>query len=68
MHVTHASHEASRNVETAIFLAKQGFKVRLLPITNEPGVKNPDAYLIDEDITIEFKHNYVPTAGAIENE
>lgn len=32
MHVTHASHEATRNIETAIILARQGFKVRLLPI------------------------------------
>lgn len=68
MHVTHSSQEAVRNVETAVCLAKLGFKVRLLPITNVPGVKNPDAYLIDEDIVIEFKHNYSPTASAIENE
>lgn len=68
MHITHSSQEAVKNVETAIFLAKLGFKVRLLPITNVPGVKNPDAYLIDEDIVIEFKHNTTPTASAIENE
>ncbi|QDK78437.1 hypothetical protein EXU85_07385 [Spirosoma sp. KCTC 42546] len=40
----------------------------MLPITNVPGVKNPDAYLIEEDIVIEFKHNTTPTASAIENE
>ncbi len=68
MHVTHSSQEAIKNIETAICLAKLGFKVRLLPITNRPGVKNPDAYLIDEDIVIEFKHNTTPTASAIENE
>lgn len=68
MHITHAFHEAAKNVETAIYLAKLGFKVRLLPITNEPNIKNPDAYLIDEDIVIEFKHNSTPTASAIENE
>ena len=68
MHVTHTSQEAARNVETAICLAKLGFKVRLLPITTLPGVKNPDAYLIDEDIVIEFRHNLTPTASAIENE
>ena len=68
MHLTHSSQEAVRNVETAICLAKLGFKVRLLSITNVPGVKNPDAYLIDEDIVIEFKHNTTPTASAIENE
>jgi hypothetical protein len=68
MHITHASHEAVKNVGTAICLAKLGFKVRLLPITNVPGMKNPDAYLIDEAIVIEFKHNTTPTASAIENE
>ncbi len=68
MHVTHASNEAVKNVETAIVLAKQGFKVRLSPITNVPFVKNPDAYLIDEDIVIEFKHNNTPTPSAIANE
>jgi hypothetical protein len=57
MHVTHPSHEAARNVETAIALARQGFKVRLLPIDNTPHTKNPDAYFIDQDIVVEFKHN-----------
>ncbi|GAB4037800.1 hypothetical protein [Spirosoma jeollabukense] len=68
MHVTHASHEAARNIETAIILARQSFKVRLLPIDNTPHIKNPDAYLIDQDIIVEFKHNYTPTASAIERE
>jgi len=68
MHVTHSSQEAVRNVETAICLAKLGFKVRLLPIDNTPYTKNPDAYLIEEKIIIEFKHNSTPTASAIENE
>ena len=68
MHVTHPSHEAARNVETAIALARQGFKVRLLPIDNTPHTKNPDAYFIEQDIIVEFKHNYTPTASAIERE
>lgn len=68
MHITHPSQEAVKNIETAICLAKLGFKVRLLPVTTTPNVKNPDAYLIDEDIIIEFKHNTTPTASAIENE
>ena len=68
MHITHASHEAARNIETAIVLAKQGFKVRLLPIDNTPYTKNPDAYFIEQDIVVEFKHNYTPTASAIERE
>lgn len=68
MHVTHASHEAARNIETAIILARQGFKVRLLPIDNTPHTQNPDAYFIEQDIVVEFKHNYTPTASAIERE
>ena len=68
MHITHPSQEATKNIETAIFLAKLGFKVRLLPITSTPNVKNPDAYSIDEDIVIEFKHNSTPTMSAIANE
>ena len=68
IHVSHPDHESGRNIETAVFLAKRGFKVRLLPINNTPGVKNPDEYLIDEQLIIEFKHNYTPTASAIENE
>lgn len=31
-------------------------------------MKNPDAYLIDEEVKVEFKHNITPTASAIENE
>lgn len=68
MHVTHASHEAARNIETAIFLAERGFCIRLMPIDDTPNTKNPDAYLIDEQIIVEFKHNSTPTASAIENE
>lgn len=68
MHSTHASHEAVKNIETAIVLAKQGFKVRLLPIDNTPHIRNPDAYFIEENIVVEFKHNYAPTASAIERE
>ena len=67
-HITHASHETARNIETAIILAKRGFKVRLLPIDNTPHTKNPDAYFIEQDIIVEFKHNYTPTASAIERE
>ena len=68
MHLTHASHEATRNIETAIILARQGFRVRLLPIDNTPHTKNPDANFIEQDIIVEFKHNYTPTASAIERE
>ncbi len=68
IHITHSSHETARNDETAILLAKRGFKVRLLPVDEVPNKKNPDAYLINEDIIIEFKHNFTPTASAIKNE
>ena len=68
MHITHPSQEATKNVETAICLAKLGFKVRLLPITTTPNVKNPDALLIDEGIIIEFKYNATPTISAVANE
>lgn len=39
-----------------------------MPIDNTPHIKNPDAYSIDQDIIIEFKHNYTLTASAIERE
>lgn len=68
MHVTHPSHEAAKNIETAIVLVRKGFKVRLLPIDNTPYTKNSDAYFIEHDIVVEFKHNYKPTASAIERE
>lgn len=68
MHITHPSQEATKNIETAICLAKLGFRVRLLPITTTPNVRNPDAYLLNEDIIIEFKHNSTPTASAVANE
>lgn len=68
VHSTHASHEAERNIETAIILAKLGYQIRLLPIDDTQGKKNPDAYLIREQIWIEFKHNQRATASAIDNE
>ena len=68
VHITHASHETERNIETAILLAKLGYQLRLLPIDDTEGTKNPDAFLIREQIKIEFKHNQRPTASAIDNE
>jgi hypothetical protein len=66
VHITHHTHEAERNIHTAILLAKQGYKVRLLRIDTTPHRKNPDAYFPDEDIEVEFKHNLTPTRSAIE--
>ena len=68
VHITHASHETENNIETAIVLAKLGYQVRLLAIDDRQGNKNPDAYLLKEQILIEFKHNQRPTASAIDNE
>lgn len=68
VHIGHHSHESVRNTETAVFLAKRSYKVRLLPIDNTPDVKNPDVYLPDEQLVVEFKHNQTPTTSAIENE
>ena len=66
VHTTHHNHEAARNIETAIILAKLGYKVRLLQIDTTPHHKNPDAYFLDEEIEVEFKHNMTPTRSAIE--
>lgn len=66
VHLTHNSHEARRNIETAIVLAKLGYQIRLLAI--DTAFRTPDAYLIKEQIYIEFKHNQTPTTGAINNE
>ena len=68
VHTTHNSHEMADNIKTAIILAKLGYQVRLLPIDDTQGTKNPDAYLLREQILIEFKHNQRPTASAINNE
>lgn len=65
-HVTHHTHEAERNIQTAILLAKQGFKVRLLGIDTTPHAKNSDAYFLNEEVKVEFKHNFTPTRSAIE--
>lgn len=66
VHITHNSHEAERNIETAILLAKLGYQVRLLAI--DTAFRTPDAYLIKEQIRIELKHNQTPTVSAIDNE
>lgn len=68
VHISHNSHETEDNIITAIVLAKLGYQVRLLPIDDTQGTKNPDAYLLKEQIWIEFKHNQRPTASAIDNE
>jgi hypothetical protein len=66
VHDTHNAEEIELNIVTAIILAKLGYQVRLLSVDNTPHRKNPDAFLLREQITIEFKHNQHPTMSAIE--
>ncbi|WP_018618144.1 hypothetical protein [Spirosoma luteum] len=68
VHEQHNGPERSLNVETAIVLAQFGYQLLLLPVIDEPGVKNPDAFLVNEKKLIEFKHNTTPTPSAIDNE
>ena len=68
VHDTHIGEERVKNIKTAIFLAKRGYQVHLLEVANIQGHKNPDAYIVNEDIVIEFKQNERATQSAIENE
>lgn len=68
VHRFHNQHELELNLLTAISLAKQGYKVRLLSVSDTPNKKNPDAFLLDEQIYVEFKHNQKPTRSAVDNE
>jgi hypothetical protein len=67
-HNTHVGDEREKNIRTATFLAKLGYQVHLLEVVNIQGHKNPDAYIVNEDIFIEFKHNERATQSAIDNE
>lgn len=68
VHHTHTGEERTKNIETAIFLAKLGYKIKLLEVLNIQGHKNPDAYLVQEDMIFEFKQNQKPTKSAIDVE
>jgi Contact-dependent growth inhibition CdiA C-terminal domain len=68
VHDTHAGEERTKNIETAKFLARLGYQVRLLEVLNIQGHKNPDAYLVQEDMIFEFKQNQKPTKSAIDVE
>jgi hypothetical protein len=68
VHNTHLGEERVKNIETAIFLAKKGYQIRLLEVINQPNHKNPDAYIVNKNIIIEFKHNVRATKSAIDNE
>lgn len=64
----YAPRELEQNLVTAICMARHGYKVRLLNVRNNPGVRNPDAYLLEEKIHVEFKLNLRPTRSAIDSE
>lgn len=68
VHNTHIGEEREKNIKTAIFLAKLGYQINLLEVVNIKGHKNPDAYIVNEEIIIEFKQNERATQSAIENE
>ena len=58
VHDLHGKFELELNLKSAIVLAKHGYTVRLLPISDVPDQKNPDAFLVDEEIFVEFKHTH----------
>jgi hypothetical protein len=65
---THIGEEREKNIKTAIFLAKLGYQVHLLEVVNIQGHKNPDAYIVNENMIFEFKQNHTPTKSAIDVE
>lgn len=68
VHKTHVGDEREKNIKTATILAKLGYKVQLSEVMNIQGHKNPDAYLVEEDMIFEFKQNQTPTKSAIDVE
>ena len=58
VHDLHGKFELELNLKSVIVLAKHGYTVRLLPISDVPDQKNPDAFLVDEEIFVEFKHTH----------
>ncbi|PWK27897.1 hypothetical protein LV89_01304 [Arcicella aurantiaca] len=58
--------EKAHNAFVGIFLAKLGYKVWLLPPSNLPNIRTADAWLEEENLTIEFKHCQTPTSSAID--
>ena len=58
--------EKAHNQFVGVYLAKQGFKIWLLPPSGQPNTKTADAWLENENLVIEFKHCQTPTAAAID--
>ena len=64
VHDTHGKLELRQNLPVAVFLADRGERVRLLPVSREPGSKSADA--TRNGIEWEFKAPAGRTANAID--
>ena len=64
VHETHGKLELRQNLPVAVFLADRGERVRLLPVSREPGSKSADA--TRNGMEWEFKAPAGRTANAIE--
>ena len=64
VHETHGKLELRQNLPVAVFLADRGERVRLLPVSREPGSKSPDA--TRNEVAWEFKNLENPTANAVD--
>ena len=65
-HPNQSKLEWVNNLRTAVFLAKRGYKVWLLPVSTMPGIRSADAWLENENIFVEFKLCQTPSASAID--
>jgi Contact-dependent growth inhibition CdiA C-terminal domain len=64
IHKTHELQERNENIFFAKILANKGKHIRLLPYSNEPNKKNPDAEI--DGRLADFKRASVPTHRAIQ--
>jgi Contact-dependent growth inhibition CdiA C-terminal domain len=58
--------EKTHNSFVGVFLAKLGYKVWLLPLSDLPNIRTADAWIEEENLKIEFKHCQTPTSSAID--
>ena len=65
VHPLHTGPELKDNEWIARFLADNGETIKLLPVSSEPGVKNPDAEI--DGLIWEFKTNHTGTSNSIHN-
>lgn len=66
LHPNQNKQEREINVIVGTFLAKNGFRVWLIPPVDKIHIKTADAWLENENICIEFKHCQTPTSSAID--